>query len=152
MFNKFKKLISPISTKSINFSDRVLKIGDYLEKPYGSLIKYYLENISSQRIQGVLKENAEIVALKLPEELQQKLPKITDDFTKLTIGNKLWDRITGDVVTVLSVLINKEVPGLLSQVDDDNKEFLLAVLMDMHTLVMTATAINQSDFKKMMKI
>ena len=80
------------------------------------------------------------------------MPKITDDFTRLIIGNKLWDRITGDVVTVLSVLINEEVPKLLSHVDDDNKEFILSVLMDIHTLMMTATAINKSDFRKMMRI
>ena len=127
--------------------DRVDKIADYLEKPYKKLIKYYMKKNTLEEIDDAMLE----VGLTFPEEVYQKLPAITDAMLRLTIGNKLWNETTGNVVTVVSVILDEELPGF-QQLDEDLTAFVLSALIDMHTLVFAQMALQSPDLKEMIGI
>jgi len=125
-------------------SKRISEIVNHLEKPYRSLIQSFMRLKTIKVIQDSMLETG----LALPEAIQQKLPSITDKMSLYTIGNKLWGRKTGDVVTVISVILNEEVPDCLTG-DKEADGIILALLLDLNTLAFARMAMESSDFRKM---
>jgi hypothetical protein len=109
-------------------SKRISEIAKHLERPYRSLIKVFMQLKTREAIQASMLETA----LSLPEAIQQKLPSITDKMALYTIGSKLWERKTGDVVTVVSVILNEEVPDFLTD-DEKMGGLIFALLLDLNT-------------------
>ena len=126
---------------------RMKKIVKHLEKPYRSLISCFMSLKTSEAIQDAMVETG----LALPEPIQQKLPSITDQMVLWTIGNKLWDRKTGFVVTVVSAILNEEVPGSLTGDKDVDAELVVS-LVDLNTLMMAQMALERPDFREMFGI
>lgn len=116
----------------------------HLEKPYKKLIKKYMAFGDSNKIE----DETLAVSLNLPEEIQLKLPIITDKMSNYTIGNELWNRTTGILVKVISVILGEHVPGALNG-DFRNDAPILSDLVDINTLVCAQMAIESPDFRKM---
>jgi hypothetical protein len=131
----------------VKTAKRMKKIVKHLEKPYRNLISCFMSLKTSKAIQDAMVETG----LALPEPIQQKLPSITDQMARATIGNKLWDRKTGFMVTVASGILNEEAPGSLTGDIDVDAE-LVAALVDLNTLMMAQMALERPDFREMFGI
>lgn len=124
-------------------SKRISEIVNHLERPYRSLIQSFMRLKTIKTIQDAMLKTG----LALPEAIQQKLPSITDKMSLHTIGNKLWNMKTGDVVTVISVILNEEVPHCLTG-DKEADGIILALLLDLNTLAFARMALESPDFRK----
>ena len=116
----------------------------HLEKPYRKLIKRYMALGDPQEIE----QEMLAAGLNLPEVVQMKLPIITDKMSNYTVGNQLWNRTTGILIKVISVILGEHVPNALNG-DFRNDAPILSDLVDINTLVCSQLAIENPDFRKM---
>lgn len=128
----------------IDTEARKTLIYNHLEKPYKQLIKKYIAIGNSE----LISQEVVNVSLSLPEAVQQNLRIITDKMSQYTIGNKLWFRPTGTLVTVASVLLNESNPDILIG-DHRNDGPILSTLVDINTLAFAQLAIESPDFHEM---